>query len=235
MQDWLPIKKKDAKFAIYYFKENHKMTNQPLLTAVIFTYNHKNSIAKCIESLVNQKTTYPYVIRIYDDCSIDGTSSICKEYAKKYSDKIELAIQEHNTFCGPYEKMQAFQAMQDIQSKYFCIIDGDDYWCNENKIQMALDFLEKNPKYIGWAHDTLQVNEFDGTEVSYIHDICKIDKIKNPVTFSADAPFFLTSSRIFRNVGFAKEKICPIDYLLYYYHLQKGPIYYEDFIGGGGM
>ena len=204
------------------------MTNQPLLTAVIFTYNHKNSIAKCIESLVNQKTRYKYEIHICDDASIDGTTDICDRYAKEYSDKIRYFLQTKNTFCGPYKETHFSQEIQRINTKYFCIIDGDDYWCNENKIQMALDFLEKNPKYIGWAHDTLQVNEFDGTEVSYIHDICKIDKIKNPVTFSADAPFFLISSRIFRNVDYASKNILPIDYQVYYYHLSKGYIYYCD-------
>ena len=196
-----------------------------LLTAIIFTYNHNISIAKCIESHLNQKTTYNYEIRIYDDCSNDGTTEICREYAKKYPEKIRLIVQKENTFCGSYMKMQSYDAICHIDTKYFCIIDGDDYWCNENKIQIALDFLEKNPEYIGWAHDTAVLTPVE--RKSYIHDDLKLN-IQNPVTFSADAPFFLTSSRIFRTSDYKEKHILPIDYLFYYYHFLKGPIYYHD-------
>lgn len=38
----------------------------------------------------------------------------------------------------------------------------------------------------------------------------------------------LTSSRIFRTQDYASKGVLPIDYLVYYYHLSKGPIYYYD-------
>lgn len=196
-----------------------------MLTAVIFTYNHKASISRCIDSVLNQKTNYPYVIHIWDDASIDGTSDICREYAAKYPEKIVLHVQKENTFLGPYMKMQSYDAICHIDTKYFCIIDGDDYWCNESKIQLALDFLENNPEYIGWAHDTEIITLFGKS--SYIHDDLKLNP-QNPITLSADAPFFLTSSRVFRTCDYKEKHILPIDYLFYYYHLSKGPIYYHD-------
>lgn len=199
-----------------------------MLTAIIFTYNHEKSIAKCIESILHQKTTYPYEIHIWDDCSTDKTSNICRKYAKQYPDKIKLTVQKKNTFCGPYLEMQSLAAIKAIKTKYFCVIDGDDYWCDNNKIQIALDFLETHPKYQGFAHDTIQVDCQSNTESSYVHDCLKIAKIKNPVKFGVDAPFFLTSSRIFRTTDYADKDVLPIDYLFYYYNLSKGPIYYYD-------
>lgn len=196
-----------------------------MLTAIIFTYNHKSSIVKCIDSILNQKTNYPYIIHIWDDASIDGTSEICREYANKYPEKIILHIQKENTFCGPYMKMQSYDAICHVDTKYFCIIDGDDYWCNENKIQTALDFLEKNSNYIGWAHDT-EIITSKG-KYSYVHEDLKC-YLQNPITFNADAPFFLTSSRIFRTCNYKSKHILPIDYLFYYYYLSQGPIYYHD-------
>ena len=204
-------------------RENDK----PLLTAAIFTYNHEKTIERCIRSLVEQETNYPYVIHICDDCSKDGTTAICRKYAKKYPAKIVLFEQKENTFLKPYDETQSFQEIKRINTKYFCIIEGDDCWTDKNKIQIALDFLENNPEYIGFAHDTLQVNEFDKTKLSYVHDIMKYD-VKNPVTLGIDAPFFLTSSRIFRNCGFKDVGIWPVDYLVYNYHLAKGPIHYCD-------
>lgn len=203
--------------------------SEALLTAIIFTYNHKKFISKCIDSIVNQKTSYKYEIHIWDDCSIDGTSDICREYAQKYRELIHLVVQEKNTFCYPGIKHQTWPAISKVKTKYMCIIDGDDWWCDENKIQIALDFLENHPDYVGFAHDTLQYEEFlDKKERSYIHEVLNFSTLENPIEFSADAPFFLTSARIFRTSDFVEKKILPIDYLFYYYHLKKGPIFYYD-------
>lgn len=201
------------------------MPQNPILTAVIFTYNHGASIEKCIKSILEQKTTYPYVIHICDDASIDDTTAICRKYAAEYPEKIAYYLQPKNTFTYPYKKNHLYQEVQRLNTKYFCIIDGDDYRCNENKIQLALDFLETHPNYIGWAHDTKQIQ--NGEEKSYVHDIINwtpTDKVE----FGVQAPFLLTSARILRNIGFNKLQITPVDYLLYYYHLSKGPIHYHD-------
>lgn len=203
------------------------MKKEPLLTAIILTYNNENTIERCIKGIVEQKTDYPYEIHIYDDCSKDTNVEICKKYAEKYPDKIKLFAQPENTFLKPYKKTQAYKAIQGVNTKYFCIIEGDDYWCDKNKVQIALDFLENNPEYIGFAHDTLQINEFDGSEASWVHDLAKY-QVKNPVTFNTDFIFLMTSSRIFRNCGFKNVGIWPVDYLVYNYHLSRGPVYYYD-------
>ena len=198
-----------------------------ILTIIVFTYNHEDYIAECIQSIIDQKTSYTYEIHIWDDASIDRTSDICLEYAKKHPDKIDLIIQDKNTFCGRYEDMQSLAAIRKVDTKYFCIIDGDDAFISDEKIQKSLDFLESNPEYIGFAHDTMEVNLFCNTSKSYVHDILKCE-VKNPVTLDSSSPFLLTSSRVFRNIGYGDINVLPIDYLLYYYHLSNGPIYYHD-------
>jgi glycosyltransferase involved in cell wall biosynthesis len=201
--------------------------NESILTAIIFTYNQEDTIERCIKSIAEQKTDYKYEIQIYDDCSMDKNAEICQKYAQLYPEKIKFFRQKENTFLMPYKKTQSYKAIQGIDTKYFCIIEGDDYWCDENKLQIALDFLENNPQYIGFAHDTLQVNEYDGTERSWVHDLAKYD-IKNPITFNDNFIFIMSCSRIFRNCNFKEVGIWPVDYLVYNYHLEKGPIYYCD-------
>ena len=67
------------------------------------------------------------------------------------------------------------------------------------------------------------------THISHVHDGEKWNYEETRITFSDKSPFLLTSSRIFRNCGYIQENDClPIDYLVYYYHLSKGPIYYHD-------
>ena len=48
------------------------------------TYFHEDYISQAIESVLSQKTSFPYEIIISDDCSTDGTQKIIREYAKKY-------------------------------------------------------------------------------------------------------------------------------------------------------
>lgn len=45
-------------------------------------YNQKNTIKKCLDSILAQKTNFDFEIIIKDDCSTDGTIEIIKEYQK---------------------------------------------------------------------------------------------------------------------------------------------------------
>jgi glycosyltransferase involved in cell wall biosynthesis len=58
-----------------------------------------------------QKTTFPYEIIIADDCSTDGTSAICAEYAAKYPDKIRHIRGEYNVG-GVENERRAIEAAQ---------------------------------------------------------------------------------------------------------------------------
>ena len=202
-----------------------------LLQILIIAYNHKDSIAQAIEGILEQDTSYPYEIIITDDCSTDGTTQICKKYAKKYSDKIRLLTQDKNTYCNfgrSIKNNHVYQALCSLDARYWCYLDGDDCWIDRNKIQIALDFLEQNQEYSIFAHDTL-VNTTEGS-YSFVKDEQKIPKeiLKKDIYFSAIAPFFMSSSRIQRNIiNFKKEKII-FDYLFYYYTLSKGKAYYYD-------
>lgn len=205
------------------------MNSTYMLTIIVFTYNHYKYIDKCLDSLLNQKTNYLYLIDIWDDCSTDGTSEVCRKYSELFPNLIRYTRQERNTFTNKNVKdVQSYKAFASIKTKYFCTIDGDDFWNNPTKIERAISFLENNDKYIGWAHDTVQIDNFSNKRQSYVHEVLKINEIENPVIFSVSAPFFLTSSRIFRTYNYSNLEILPNDYLVYYYHLSKGPIYYCD-------
>ena len=203
--------------------------SEPLLTCIIFTYNHGNTIEHCIKSILEQKTEYSYEIQIWDDCSTDRTSDICRDYAQKYPDKIKYYRQPKNTFCGPYKEMQSQKAIRNFHSKYFCVIDGDDWWCNENKIQTALDFLETHPEYTGWAHDTGISKSYSDKPDSYVHDRLKLNlPEKIEMKDGYHTPLLYVSSRILRTLDWTDKHDLAIDYQMYWYHLSKGPFHYHD-------
>lgn len=199
--------------------------NSSLLTVVIITYNHKDSISEAVNSVLEQKTSYPYEIWLCDDCSTDGTTTICKDYAKGYPDRIKLFTQPVNTYSN---KIPHFIiALKKVKTKYLSILEGDDAWCDANKIQTALEILESNPQYITFAHDTLFNDIKQGTKKSLVHEIQRAE-IQNPVTFE-NIVYLHTSSRIYRNVfEFPEVRDVYRDLFLFYIFLDKGPLYYHD-------
>jgi hypothetical protein len=132
-----------------------------------------------------------------------------------------------NTYSDPHKVSHSDIAIKRVTSKYFCILEGDDTWCDNQKIQIALDILEHNPEYVTFAHDTLYNDLQNKTQKSLAHDI-QHTEIRNPVTFE-NAPYFHTSSRICRNiVKYSKNAKLHGDIFLYYIYLEKGPLYFCD-------
>ncbi|NIQ13599.1 MAG: glycosyltransferase, partial [Candidatus Dadabacteria bacterium] len=61
---------------------------QPILSVCIITYNHSLFIKQAVESVITQKTNYPFEIIIADDNSVDGTTDIVTEYQRLYPERI---------------------------------------------------------------------------------------------------------------------------------------------------
>lgn len=113
-----------------------------LLTVNVVTYNHSKYIEKCLKSIIEQKTNFSFCIRIFDDCSTDGTSELCKKFAKKYPNLIEFSpIKEHLGI-----EKNPYRAYQNIVTPYYLFIEGDDYRVDEYGFQKEVDILEAHPE-----------------------------------------------------------------------------------------
>lgn len=127
------------------------MNKEPLVTIFMITYNHEKFIAEAIESALMQQTDFSYKLIIGEDCSTDNTRAICREYQKKYPDKIELILNEKNLGAMG----NSYQIHYACQSKYVAMLEGDDFWTHPLKLQKQVDFMEANPGAAACFH---QVN-----------------------------------------------------------------------------
>mgnify|MGYP003291856894 CR=1 FL=1 len=132
---------------------------EPLLSIVTITYNHEPYIRKCIEGVLIQQVNFPIEFIIAEDCSTDGTLAICKEYAIKYPNLIQLITSENNVGAIANER----RAMKAAKGKYIAFCEGDDYWTDPLKLQRQIDFLEENPKYSVTFHRCKHYNVVDDT------------------------------------------------------------------------
>ena len=114
---------------------------QYIVSVAVTTYNMEQYVAEMLDSILMQKTTFPFEIIISDDGSQDRTCEIVKSYQLKYDN-----IRFINT--GHIGKMPNFiRSLQESHGKYVALCDGDDYWIDENKLQMQFDFMESHPDF----------------------------------------------------------------------------------------
>lgn len=123
-----------------------KNTEKPLVSVRCITYNHEPYIAQAIDGFLMQKTDFPFEVIIHDDASTDKTADIIREYERKYPLIIKPIYQTENQ----YSKRNGSIAKAidpKLKGKYIAFCEGDDYWIDPNKLQMQVDFLERNPEY----------------------------------------------------------------------------------------
>ncbi|MFH6958390.1 glycosyltransferase family 2 protein [Flavobacterium aquidurense] len=120
------------------------MEESPLISVIVLCYNQENTIGRTLDSILNQKTKYSYEIIIGEDASPrDNTRAVCEDYAKKYPEVIHLLDKESNK--GILKNYS--DCILQSRGKYIATCAGDDWWSNEDKLELQVSFLESNDDY----------------------------------------------------------------------------------------
>lgn len=137
--------------------------NQPVVSVRCITYNHENYIAQALDGFLMQKTNFPFEVIVHDDASPDRTADIVREYEKKYPAIIKAIYQTENQYSkrdGTIERI----LNEACKGKYIALCEGDDYWIDENKLQMQVDVMEENPQV---TITYCRVQSFEKTQDSF--------------------------------------------------------------------
>lgn len=197
------------------------------VNAVIITYNQASYIERSISGAIDQKLSHDYKIILHDDASTDGTAEICRKFKERYPALIDLIL------CPKNKGMAKswIDALSAAESKYVAICEGDDYWCNENKLQQQVDFLEANPDYSICCHKVyFKKNERRAT---LMHDefMPASETTYNIEMMATYGNLVATPSVVYRNHLYATFpswfSTVPIaDYVLHLLNAQYGKIKY---------
>ena len=125
----------------------------PLVSVYCLAYNHEKYIRETLEGFMRQKTDFSYEVIVHDDASTDGTANIIREYAEKYPEIIKPIIQTENQYSKGLLIFHSF-IYPHIRGKYLAVCEGDDYWCDEYKLQKQVDWMEAHPDYSLCAHNS---------------------------------------------------------------------------------
>ena len=216
-----------AKKGNYEMNKRADMNNEILVSVYCLAYNHEKYIRDCLDGFINQKTNFKFEVIVHDDASTDGTADIIKEYAEKYPDIIKPIFQNENQYSKGIAILLTY-IIPKCHGKYIAICEGDDYWCDDTKLQKQADILEAYPDYVACVHANKVINYLDDTE--WINSLYNTSRIVNVVdVLTPMIPVFHTTSIFYRKSildnrpDFFTETW---DYALLVYLAILGPIYY---------
>ena len=212
-----------------------------MVSITCLTYNHVKYIRRTLDGFLNQKTDFKYEILIHDDASTDGTADIIREYEKQYPDIIKPIYQTENQHSKKIGIQKTYQYPR-AKGKYIAFCEGDDYWCDENKLQYQFDVMEKNKNVLICTHKVQIVNE-QGQKLDFVYpnENLKIEKgemdskeliqtmlCRDGYPFHTSSYFVRLSAVLDLNDDLPEfyKKMPTGDAALLFYLLTKGNLYY---------
>ena len=219
-----------------YFKSEKAIENsksitfkQKRLSVIVSSYNFQDYIEECIDSIFSQETNFDFDVIVRDDGSTDDTPNRLKILAEKYT---SLLIIDGSKNLGPFENIR--KLLDACSYEYVSYIDGDDIMTNPKKLQMQVNFLDKNPDYV--MHCTgCKYLYTGGTESTSGESVIgsRLNIIRTEDLLEINHVGF---GRTFRNLPNLMQdyfKDLPyIDWPLNFEISQRGLIKYEGFFGG---
>ncbi|MDO4173556.1 MAG: glycosyltransferase [Eubacteriales bacterium] len=134
--------------------------DEMMVSVLTTAYNHAPYIRQTLDSILSQKTRFSYELLIHDDASTDGTADIIRDYARRYPDRIRVVLQKENQYKKGIDVYGFLKPL--IRGKYIAQCEGDDYWCDDCKLQKQVDYMEQHPECVACVHQTKQINMMTG-------------------------------------------------------------------------
>lgn len=135
------------------------------VSVVCYAYNQAKFISKALDSILAQKTTFEFEVIVHDDASTDNTSSILMEYAKQYNRIVPIIEQ-----CNLYQHGGQINEViaKYIRGKYVAYCECDDWFIDENKLQLQYDYMIAHPDCSLCVHAVEMRSEDTKTPVGYL-------------------------------------------------------------------
>lgn len=130
------------------------MTNDVKVSVICLAYNHEKYIGECLDSIVNQMTTFKFEVVINDDASTDNTANIIREYEERYPEKIKALYQKDNQYSKGVAIIEE-KMLEHANGKYVAFCECDDKWTDLHKLQRQYEYMEHHPECSMCVHNTV--------------------------------------------------------------------------------
>jgi glycosyltransferase involved in cell wall biosynthesis len=189
------------------------------ISVIIPTYNRKKTLARAIQSVINQSLS-PFEVLIIDDGSNDGT----EEWVKENFQNMKY-IYQNNRGVSSARNI----GIENANGDWVAFLDSDDEWL-PNKLHEQVKSIESNPKMKFfhtneiWIRNGVRVNQmkkhkkYGGYIFEKCLDICRVSPSS-----------VLIQKEVFDNIGVFDEslRVCE-DYDLWLRITSKYPVVFLD-------
>lgn len=173
------------------------MTDTPLVSVVIPTYNASRWIGETLESVLAQDFT-DFEIIVVDDGSTDDTAQVVAGYGERV-----CCIHKPNGGAGSARNV----GIRAARGEYVAFVDADDLWAKE-KLRLQLNLLSRTG--VAWVYsDALAFDDENGVSLYRLGRLvrqCSGDILES--LFLADfipSPTPIIRRTVFEHVGFFDE------------------------------
>lgn len=202
--------------------------SKPKVSVLTACYNHAKYIGACIESVLEQNANFEIEHIIGDDGSTDGSQDIIMEYASK-NPSIKPILQKKNK--GP--ELNYALLFENAAGEYVSVCDGDDWFCDREKLQIQSDLLDSDPQKALCFHPV----------IVFFEECPERNRIFPPIGFLPRGirPFYYLSDLIKHNIiqtnsvlyrwrfkngvsDWVRTDLCPGDWYMHLLHAEQGKI-----------
>lgn len=174
------------------------MSKEYKITIIMSNYNQEKYIKQAIESVISQNTDFEWQLIITDDNSTkDNSIDIIKEYERLYPENIVALYNKEN---GKYLK-NVLRAKSITKTEYFCLLDADYYWIDNNYLQDGVDWLDCHKDFTIYQRNVICKSEY-GKDTLFIPKNIKESDYTLEDYFNNNIVITQTVGAIFRNVIF---------------------------------
>lgn len=113
----------------------------PKVSVIMATFNCHDTLRDSIDSILNQ-TYKDWEFIICDDCSVDDTYKILKEYEDKYPEQIKILKNDVNSKLS----FSLNHCLKYAKGEYIARMDGDDISLPE-RLEKQVEFLDEHSEY----------------------------------------------------------------------------------------
>lgn len=120
------------------------------VSVLLISYNQQEYIESAIRSILGQKTDFAWELLIGEDASPDNTADIITENIKNVPENCTVHSYLRKENLGASQNL--FDLIRKAKGEYITVLEGDDYWLENSRLQTLVDFLDEHPEYAGVSY-----------------------------------------------------------------------------------
>lgn len=127
----------------------------PMVSVIVPVFNQRDYVERCLRSIASQKCDFPIEVIVGDDLSTDGTRDVLRRLEPELPDWFHILLRPKNM--GLRGENNCNDLLHRCRGRYMAILEGDDFWTYDGKLQAQVDFLESHPDYSACYHHCVVV------------------------------------------------------------------------------